>query len=415
MAFDMRKAGISLDGVLAALLAENVRCVPPLTQDEIEKIVEGKKDIHPDPVWAFPTQPPAGGNGTHPGGTPPPTWTDSTPWEEMYATQYPVRQWLITKLIPHGLTIIGGPPKARKTTMAYDIALATVGQGLALNHWGCMPAPVLYCTCEDERGDSKKLVKQLRPQMPATTSHQLRFKNADEVPTFTTGLLAFIREQVERYRFSLVVIDQSMYVLDQPIPRGVDPFVAMRHMLLPFQWLASQEQFALVFVDHTRKPSVQDVDVFSTLYGTHAKQALAMTLMMVSKEGDEVKIETKGRGAGDHKYLFMCTQHDTTEVITWTFGGADQGMLPGARQKMVLQAFANARSAGTHELGPRDVIDYAELQQSAGTYNNIRQALFQMRRKGVVAHLKSGLFTIVDASVLPDPTPVDDDPGVIIP
>ena len=31
MAFDMRKAGISLDGVLAALLAENARCVPPLT------------------------------------------------------------------------------------------------------------------------------------------------------------------------------------------------------------------------------------------------------------------------------------------------------------------------------------------------------------------------------------------------
>jgi hypothetical protein len=127
-----------------------------------------------------------------------------------------------------------------------------------------------------------------------------------------------------------------------------------------------------------------------------------------------VKIETKGRGVGDHKYLFMCTQHATTEVITWTFGGADQGMLSGARQRMVLQAFANARSAGVYELSPKDVIDYAELQQSTNTYNNIRQALFQMRRKGIVAHLKSGLFTIVDLSKLPDPTPIDDDPGVPI-
>ena len=83
MAFDMRKAGVSLDGVLAALLAENARCVPPLTQDEIEKIVEGKKDIDPDPILIFPTKPPAGGNGHGAGGATSPTWTDSTPWEEM--------------------------------------------------------------------------------------------------------------------------------------------------------------------------------------------------------------------------------------------------------------------------------------------------------------------------------------------
>ena len=95
---------------------------------------------------------------------------------------------MISKVIPHGLTIIGGaaqiPQNARSPMTS---ALATVGQGLALNYWGCMPGPVLYCTCEDEQGDSKKLVKQLRPQMPATTPEALRFKNADEVPTFTEG------------------------------------------------------------------------------------------------------------------------------------------------------------------------------------------------------------------------------------
>ena len=50
--------------------------------------------------------------GTSLEGRPPPTWTDSTPWEEMYAKQYPVRQWHITKVIPHGLSIMGGAPKS---------------------------------------------------------------------------------------------------------------------------------------------------------------------------------------------------------------------------------------------------------------------------------------------------------------
>ena len=123
------------------------------------------------------------------------------------------------------------------------------------------------------------------------------------------------------------------------------------------------KKFALIFVDHTRKASVQDVDVFSTLYGTQAKQALAMTLMMVSKEGDEVRLETKGRGIGEHKYLFMCTQQDHGSDYLG-FRGADQGILSGSRQKVVLQAFANARSDGVYELGPKDMMDYAELEQT---------------------------------------------------
>jgi hypothetical protein len=113
--------------------------------------------------------------------------------------------------------------------------------------------------------------------------------------------------------------------------------------------------------------------------------------------------------------LFTCTQDANTEVVTWAFGGADQGMLSGSRQKTVLQAFANARDASVYELGPRDVIDYAELGQSASAYNNIRQALFKLRRKRVLIRTKSGLFAVADPSILPQPTPPDDDPGVTIP
>ena len=102
-----------------------------------------------------------------------------------------------------------------------------------------MPGPVLYCSCEDEPGDSKKLIKQLRPQMPATTPQSsCGLKIPMKSRRSRQGLLDFIRDQVQQHQFALVVIDPLMYVLDQPIPRGVDPFVAMRHMLLPFQWLA---------------------------------------------------------------------------------------------------------------------------------------------------------------------------------
>jgi hypothetical protein len=406
MAFHMRKAGISLDGILAALLAENTRCVPPLNQDELKKIVDGKQDVHPDPVFSFHT------NGTTP--SPTRTWTDSTPWDTIAVTKYPLRQWLIHGVISHGLTIVGGAPKSRKTTIAYDLACATVGQGLALNHWGCVPGGVLYCTCEDERGDSQQLVTQLRPQMPTTLPYPLRFANRDEVPTLTEGLIDYVREQVTNHQLSLVVLDPLMYLLDEPIPRGVDPFLAMKRMLLPLHWLASEMQFALVCIDHTRKASAHDLDIFTTLYGSQGKQAIAYTLIMVSRDDDEVTLETKGRGTDEHKFLFSCHQDKHTSVITWAFHGADQAIFSGARQHLVLQAFANARADGVYELGAREVVDYAELTQTPAHYNNMRQALFQMRRKHILTRMKSGLFTIIDPNQLPAPTPPDTDPGVSI-
>jgi hypothetical protein len=407
MAFAMRKAGMSLDGVLAALIAENARCVPPLGQAELAKIVDGKQDVHPDPVFTFHT------NGTTASAASTSrSWSDSTAWEEMAATQYPLRQWHIKDVIPHGLTIIGGAPKSRKTTIAYDMTLATVGQGLALNYWGCALGGALYCTCEDDQGDSKQLVTQLRPQMPDTSKYPLRFANRDEVPTLTEGLYEYLREQVQQHQLSLVILDPLMYLLDQPIPRGIDPFLAIKRMLLPLHWLASELQFALVCIDHTRKASLQDPDIFTTLYGSQVKQAIAYTLIMVSREDDELTLETKSRGAGEHTFLFTCHQEQTSKVITWTFRGADQMILSGTRQRLVLQAFANARAVGVYELGARDVVDYAELKQTPSHYNNMRQALFQMRRKQLLTQLKSGLFMVVDPSNLPSPAPADDPGGV---
>jgi len=412
MAYAMRTSGMGIDEILIALTAVNARCVPPLDTSELEKIAKGKAQILPDPAFVFHTN---GTNGTAaPQGTATQKQWSSHLWEELVATRYPLRQWLINGLIPHGLTIVGGPPKSRKSTLLYEITLATVGQGLALNYWGCQPGGALYCSCEDEAGDTKTLVTNLRPQMPDTLPYPLRFANCDEVPTLSEGLLDYVREQVKQYQLSLVVLDPLMYLLDQTIPRGMDPFLAMKRMLLPFHWLASELKFALVFVDHTRKASVQDPDVFTTLYGSQAKQAVAYTLIMVSREGDELTLDTKGRGAGEHKFLFTCKQAQTTQTITWTFGGADNTILSGSRQQLVLQAFANARAAGVFELGPRDVIDYAELQQSTTIYNNIRQALFKLRRKQVLHQMKSGLFAVANPDILPQPTPVDDDPGVRI-
>jgi hypothetical protein len=357
MAFHMRKAGMGLEEILIALVAVNGRCEPPLDQTELEGIVNGKRDIHPDPVFTF-----------HPNGTtastptsPTSSWPEPTPWDAIATTQYPLRQWLIKDLIPHGLTIIGGAPKAAKSYIAHDIALATAGQGLALGYWGCTPGPVLYCAVEDDPADSKERIHELRPQIPQVVP-SLQFTHMDTVPTFSQGLYDYIRHQVTTHGFTLVIIDPLMYVYDLAIPRGKDPFQAMQQALLPFRQLAIEQHFALLFVDHRRKSSQHDLDIFETLYGSRAKEAIADALLMVERDDHDIRISTKGRRIDQHVFHFSFQYHETDHTFAWSFTGIDTAVLSGTRQRMILQAFANAHAAGQVELDARGVIDFAEDQ-----------------------------------------------------
>ena len=80
---------------------------------------------------------------------------------------------------------------------------------------------------------------------------------------------------VETHALSLVIIDPFLYVYDLPMPRGKEPFQALQAALFPFANWPSISHFSLIFVDHRRKSSRDDVDVFQTLYGSRAKEAIA--------------------------------------------------------------------------------------------------------------------------------------------
>jgi putative DNA primase/helicase len=411
MAFAMRKAGMSLAEILTALTAVNARCVPPLTAAELQGIVDGKKDIHPDPVFTFTT------NGAAHGAMPPTAWPAGTPWETLRTTHYGLHAWHIKDLIRHGLTIIGGAPKAAKSYIAHDIALATLGQGLALGYWGCMPGGVLYCAVEDDEADSKDRVFELRPTMPDALDHPFLFVNMDAVPTFSQDLCGYVRHMVTTHALSLVIIDPLLYVYDLAIPRGKDPFQALQAALLPFRQLAIDLHIALIFVDHRRKSSRDDIDIFETLYGSRAKEAIADTLMMVERHEHELMISTKGRKIEQQIFHFGFHLEETPtgqRTFTWHFDGLGAHRVSGARTRMVLQAFANARAAGHFELDARAVIDYAEEQQAPTLYNSVRQALFQLRRKGLLIRARNGLFVVANPSMLPPAIAPDFDPGVTV-
>lgn len=395
----MRYRGATRDEILTTLEHINQRCTPPLYPKDLHRIATSVSRYAVEEEIDPPTL------KTSRNGTVAPDkkkWPRPTTWNELRQATFPERRWLVRGLIPDGLTIIGGAPKVAKSYAAYDLILATAQQGLALGHFGCEPGPALYMAVEDDQGETQLRVYEVRPTIGEVDG--LYFVNATEIPTITEGLCDYVESVVLEHKLSLVVIDPLMYVYDLPSNKK-DPFLEMKSALLPFRQLARALQFSMVFVDHQRKTSKDDIDIFQTLYGSRAKEAIADSLIMVSRYENEVRFDCKGRSIKPQVLHFTFTRNEEANTFTWAFIGLGDSMASGTLQLKILQALKDAEIRGRRALNVAGVIDFAEMLATPSTTNKIRQAMFQMYKKGILFRSDEGLFTRAR----------DDDPrGVIV-
>lgn len=323
------------------------------------------------------------------------SWESPLAWDEMVKREYPLRQWLIKGLIPSGMTIIGGAPKAAKSYIAYDILMATVGQGLALGHFGCQPGNALYLAIEDDEQDTKERVFQIRKGVKESIPG-LHFVNALRVPTISEGLYDYLIHFTKKLDLSLIVVDPLMYIYDVPVSKSKDQFREIKDTLLPFRQFARESSIHLVFVDHMRKSSKEDVDIFQTLYGSVAKAAIADSLIMVQRNEEEVALFTRGRSIKEQALYFTFVHDEDDDMLRWAFQGEGDQYTSASLQRKILKAFADAGREGMRALDVKGVIDWAELIQSRGVQDSVRQTLFKMYKRGSLLRTDRGFFALAN-------------------
>lgn len=319
-------------------------------------------------------------------------WPDLTPWDIINATEYAPPAWVIRGLIPEGLTFIGGLPKAAKSYLAYDLAVATAGYGKALGHFDAVRGRAAYLAIEDQEGDSKERILSIRPDIH--NASDLFFLHGEKIPTISTGLLQFLDALVTKYRLTLVIIDPLMYVYDPPSARNTDLAREAKDFLLPLRQLAREKHFSLVFVDHRRKQGHPDEDIFQTLYGSVGKFAIADALIMVVRQEDEVTLKCLGRRIKDQLLHFLFQHEPQTNTFRWEFRGVGESHTSNSLQKKILQAFRDARARGVKTLTVNDVIDFGEMIQSQQVRNSVRQTMFKMYKRGQLFRIDNGRFLL---------------------
>jgi hypothetical protein len=381
MAFMMRKAGMSLKEIRGSLGLVNMRCVPPLDEEELLLIVNGKRHIGPDPILRT----------SHTREDAPKVWPTPSSANDILGASHPLPRWLVDGLIPEGLTIVGGLPKVAKSYFAYDLALAASGDGLGLRHFGVNRSKVLYLALEDDAADIQIRIRELRPEL--TTIDNLYFLYGEAVPTISEGLADYLREQVLQQAFTFVIIDPLAYVYDPKVGKQTDSFREAKEMLLPLRQLARELHFSLMFVDHRRKQGRDDGDIFQTLYGSVAKYALADAMIMMIRRGEEVILHCRGRRIKDQ--MIACEFALRAGEAIWTVHGASAEFANASLKTKILNGIKEAeRLTNRRAFSLSEILAYAELENTSQMRETVRLSIFRMCKTGEVLKTERGLFLL---------------------
>jgi hypothetical protein len=290
---------------------------------------------------------------------------------------FPELRFAVEGLIPEGLTLLIGPPKAGKSWLALGLLLAVASGGVALGAIKATPARrVLYLALEDgDRRMQNRCYALLPPAgpIPAEFAYQTRVLPGTVLAT----IAAWLRRQPDT---AMVVIDTPGKVMPPAIP-GESAYQRDYRIGSALKRIADDNPgLSVVVLHHDRKAASEDfVDSVS---GTHGLAGSADTVVVLvrKRQSAEGSLLVTGRDISENEYALIMT--DGKE---WRLAAADlQGAAALARQRAQASslsdrsgevlAFVNAHPEGIRardavEQFGKDAYQYLKRLAESGRIN----------------------------------------------
>jgi len=306
------------------------------------------------------------------------------------AQQFPPLRYTVPGLMPAGLGLIAGPPKAGKSLLILDWLLAVALGGMVLGKLTVgAPRDVLYLALED--GD-RRLQSRCRHLLADGEPIPDRLRYVLAVPP--GQVLAVITDALDEHpETGLIVIDTLGRIMPLPM-QGETTYQRDYRVAVALKRIADEHPgLTIIVVHHTRKAFSEDF--IDSISGTHGLAGAADTIIAVS------------RSRGKHEGVLRVTGRDVieSEYAVLFRGGA--WMLDGADLK---EARANvARRADDASLSGRsaEIIDFVRGFGSGGATakqvtekfgGDAAQYLKRHAEAGRLAKPKRGLYVVSEPS-----------------
>ena len=354
----MRRAGLSDRAIFAALHVTNqAECASPLDANEVLRIAQSVARYEPGDSQFLKTV------------ELPKTMSASA----LQDIEFQELAFILPGIVPEGLTILGGKPKAGKSFFCLELGVAVASGGVAFGSINVQAHDVLYLALEDS---FRRLKRRLDTVMEdAEWRDNLHF--VTEWPPLDTEGTKLLDQYLDANPKTRLVIVDTLVRGYSGADSSKDLFRADYRRLIPLQQLAAQRGVAIVLVHHLRKMAAEDpMDAIS---GTAGVTAAVDTCLVLERKSREFALHVKGRDVEERELIFE------RDEWRWVVRGDAETVLKTDMQKEIIGAL---EFSWPKALSPKEIADETELKAAS-----VRTLLSRMLKRGEIDKPEPGKYT----------------------
>jgi len=288
--------------------------------------------------------------------------------------EFPPVEWVIEDFLPVGVTLLVGKPKAGKSWMALNLALAVAKGGVAFGSIQVDRGNVLYLALEDTPRRMKGRIAQLDGN------------DADglflcfEIPRGSSGIMMLSR-LMDSKRFKLIIVDPLAFFRD-PAHRNSDIYMLDYEVMGAFRDLSIQYSCAVLILHHTRK-AIAD-DPIDLILGTTGLGGAADTTWILnrSRGAMDASLLVTGRDVPEREYAFR-----RDPEIGWRMLGDAENYKVSKERAEVVELLKDSEDG----MSIRDIAD--AMGKSIGA---VKMLLSRMVRDNILERVARGKYRLAN-------------------
>lgn len=328
-----------------------------------------------------PSHPELHRNGTTP--TPPPA-TAAAPLvppetlTELLAADIPPPRQLFEQFMHEGMLLFGGKSKRGKSWLIFDIAISLAVGRSAFRHFHCpAPMPVLYLALEDGRARLQGRARAIQPNLQTANQFHLRYN----FPPLAEGGIQALTQEIERYRYGLVVVDVLAKLEKPKAGKGEKNYHDIYEMFAPLQELRRNHPFCLAMLTHLRKQEADDV--FDSLLGSVAYQGAQDVLWVLERKpkDDFAFLHIRDKDAEDKTIALRFIDGH------WEYIGEGEEYEVSRDQRKIIKILAEER----RELSIQEICKAGDYPEAKYAY--IRKLLVSMVKDDLIHRARHGKYS----------------------
>lgn len=288
---------------------------------------------------------------------------------------FPEPVWLIEGYLPSGgVCLLGGKPKAGKSLLALNIAIAVATGGEAIGNVKVKKGTVLLLALEDTPRRLKDRVKK----MTASGNKLNNIIVRTDIKKFKAGGESELEDLLQHHKPVLVIVDTLIKIRASERGRGnkllyTADYEAME-AFIPF---AKNYNCTFIVVTHLRKMEAEDP--FDTFSGSLGLTAPADTLWVLQRQRRGIILSGRGR---DMEPFGKALQFDS-ETLTWRILGNIEDIQKSPSQQKIYDVLKES----TKPLQPKEISDLSGVG-----YEVVKHLLRNMLADCIIDQVNEGYY-----------------------